>query len=190
MKKLIFIMILILAVFYAAEAQVTAPYLEDYTIWIVDGNLTTSGDQYSDAVTTTTANVSAVAFQDTIDVNLGDYSSGTGVAYRERSIYNCYFKVYVEIKADSSDSAKVSWKIQAKDLNESTWVDLSAWTDGGSAIGTSYVEKTLIGFADLSSDYFGHLPFEYRILVKCDEADEGMLRVKSGSYVRIVFKEY
>lgn len=183
MKKLIFIMIIIIAVFSIAKAQYAAPYAGDHTFWMVSGNLTSDGTQYSTEISTTTADVAVTAFQNTIDIHIGDYGS----AYFEKTIEDCYFKTLVEIKADSSASAKVSWKVQAKDLNEDDWVDLSAWSDGSSAIGTTYVEKELTGWVDLSDSDFGRLPFEYRILVKCDEAGEGRIKIKSGSYIRVVY---
>lgn len=176
-------MIMIIAIFVNVKAQYSAPFAADHTFWMVSGDLTSDGTQYETVDSTTTANVAVTVFQDTIDIHIGDYGS----AYFEKTIEDCYFKTIVEIKADSSDSAKVSWKVQAKDLNETTWVDLSAWSDGSSAIGTTYVEKELTGWVDLSDSSFGRLPFEYRIIFKCDEADEGRIRVKSGSYVRVVY---
>ncbi len=186
MKRFIFYILVIICFSLSAYE---APFEMDYTDQIVSGLLTESGDQYSDAVTTSTANDSVVVFHDTLTVKAGDYSTSDGIDYYEKQINDVYFKVIMELKADTSSTAKVYAKIQAKDLNEDTWTDLSGWTACASAIGTTYVEKTLEGWAELDSN-FANVPFEYRIVIKSDTANQGIGRVKNWSYIRVIFWNY
>ncbi len=53
-------------------------------------------------------------------------------------------------------------------------------------IGTSYVEETRSGrFKPVSN--FNALPFEVRLVIQCNELNEGRARVKNSSYVRVKY---
>jgi len=189
MKKLIFIIAIICFFNMINAQQYSAPFEMDYTDQLVSGLLTESGDQYSTVDTTAGANVSLVLYQDTLTIKAGDYSVSDGIDYYEKQINDVYFKIIVELKAATSGTAKVYTKIQAKNLNKDDWADISGWSACASAIGTTYVEKTLEGWASLSDD-FSNVPFEIRVLIKSDTANEGVGRVKNWSYIRVIFWNY
>lgn len=53
-------------------------------------------------------------------------------------------------------------------------------------IGTTYVEESRSGrFKAIAN--FDSLPFEVRLVIQCDEADEGRAKIKNSSYVRVKY---
>jgi len=152
----------------------------DITFQLVNADLTATGDQYSTAVPVVDADTDVVLYSKKIDLYFGD----DNVGQMKRNIIDCYFNIDVELKADASATADLKWKIQARNLN-GTWTDLCDYATYNN-IGTSYVEKSFYGYASLPST-FDEIPFEFRIVYQSNEAGEGTGRVKSGSYVRIVY---
>jgi len=94
------------------------------------------------------------------------------------------FGLTAAFRAVSSATADLIYKWQAR--NEGgTWVDLhSAVTK--TDIGTSYVEETRSGRFKLETN-FNSLPFELRLIIQCNEANEGRAKVKNSSYVVVKY---
>jgi len=94
------------------------------------------------------------------------------------------FGLTAAFRAVSSATADLTYKWQARNRG-GTWVDLhSAVTKAD--IGTSYVEETRSGRFQTVSN-FDSLPFEVRLVIQCNEANEGRAKVKNSSYVRVVY---
>ncbi len=87
-------------------------------------------------------------------------------------------------RAVSSATADLIYKWQARNKG-GTWVDLhSAVTKTN--IGTSYVEETRSGrFKPVAN--FDSVPFEVRLTIQCNEANEGRAKTKNSSYVRVKY---
>ncbi len=136
------------------------------------GNLTSDGVQWSAEKDTTTADVDVEVESVTIKPpalgNLIEIEFGLTAAFR----------------AVSSATADITYKWQARNKG-GTWVDLhSAVTKAD--IGTTYVEETLSGrFKTVAN--FDSLPFEVRLIIQCNEANEGRAKVKNSSYVRVKY---
>ncbi len=136
------------------------------------GGLTADGVQWSGEVTTTTAGsdveVECVTIKPPALGELIEVEFGLTAAFR----------------AVSSATADLTYKWQARNKG-GTWVDLhSAVTKAD--IGTTYIEETRSGRCALTGDFYS-LPFEVRLVIQCDEANEGRARVKNSSYVRVVY---
>ncbi len=149
----------------------------DVTFQLVNADLTSNGVQYDTVHSTATAGVDSIIIVKSIDFNFGDTATF-------KPMIDCYFDFIVEFKADGSATADVSWKAQARDKN-GTWADLFSYVTYAD-IGTSYVAKEYKGYSKLPST-FDQVPCDVRILFRCDEDDEGRARLKSGSYVRVIF---
>jgi len=94
------------------------------------------------------------------------------------------FGLTAAFRAVSSATADLTYKWQAR--NEGgTWVDLhSAVTK--TDIGTAYVEETRSGCFKVVAN-FDSLPFEVRLIIQCNEANEGRAKTKNSSYVRVKY---
>lgn len=154
----------------------------DYTFQLVTGDLT-STVQYSTVVTTAGAGVESVLLSKEIDLAFGKAPNRTA---SKKYLIACYFYILGEFKATSTGTADVEWKPQARN-DDGTWVDLASYVDMPD-VGTSYTASTLKGYFTLV-DNFDEIPFDFQILIKCDEATEGKGRIKSGSYIRAIFKD-
>ena len=136
------------------------------------GNLTADGVQWSSEVDTTTADtdveVESVTIQPPALGALVEVEFGLTAAFR----------------AVSSATVDLIYKWQARNKG-GTWVDLhSAVTR--TDIGTTYVEETRSGrFLPVAN--FNSLPFEVRLVIQCNEANEGRAKVKNSSYVKVVY---
>jgi len=136
------------------------------------GNLTADGIQWSAEKDTTTAGV---------DVEV------EGVTIRPPALgqmLEVEFGLTAAFRAVSSATADLTYKWQARNKG-GAWVDLhSAVTK--TDIGMTYVEETRSGrFQPVTN--FDSLPFEVRLLIQCNEANEGRARVKNSSYVRVKY---
>lgn len=168
----------------SADAQVPqgASLGHDITTYLVENELTSDGVQYTDYDSTTTASAAVELYSTTIDFGLD--SNWPKNYMKSRKLINCYFDLNVQCKADTSSTADVEWKPQAR--NEGgTWVDLCDWVDLAN-VGTTWTDSARKGYAELQAN-FSKVPFDFRVLVKCDEINQGRARIKSGSYVRAVF---
>jgi len=136
------------------------------------GDLTADGIQWSAEKDTTTAGV---------DVEV------EGVTIRPPALgqmLEVEFGLTAAFRAVSSATADLTYKWQARNKG-GAWVDLhSAVTK--TDIGMTYVEETRSGrFQPVTN--FDSLPFEVRLLIQCNEANEGRARVKNSSYVRVKY---
>lgn len=94
------------------------------------------------------------------------------------------FGLTAALRAVSSATADVTYKWQARNAG-GTWVDLHTAVTK-TDIGTSYVEETRSGRFPLQAN-FNSLPFEVRLIIQCNEADQGRAKVKNSSYVRVKY---
>jgi hypothetical protein len=136
------------------------------------GDLTADGIQWSAEVDTTTADTDVEIESVTIrPPALGE-------------MIEVEFGLTAAFRAVSSSMADLIYKWQARNKG-GTWVDLhSAVTKTN--IGTTYVEETRSGrFKTVAN--FDSLPFEVRLIIQCNEANEGRAKVKNSSYVRVKY---
>ena len=189
MRKTIFVLLATILLCIAscelafAEPPTGIALGHDYTFKLVDGDLTSTGVQYSTVGTTGTAAAELTLFSINIDLIFGNQRDGTA---SHKFLIDLYFEIYMEVKAASTGTADVEWKPQARNAG-GTWTDLASYVDLAD-VGTSYVASTLKGYVTLSAT-IDEIPFDFRILLKCDEEDEGMGRLKSGSFVRATFRD-
>jgi len=136
------------------------------------GNLTSDGIQWSDEKDTTTADTDV----EVESVTIKPPALG--------AVLEVEFGLTAAFRAVSSATADLIYKWQARNKG-GTWVDLhSAVTK--TDIGTTYVEETRSGRFKLVAN-FDSLPFEVRLIIQCNEANEGRARIKNSSYVRVKY---
>ncbi len=136
------------------------------------GDLTSDGIQWSAEVDTTTADVDVEVESITIrPPALG-------------ALLEVEFGLTAAFRAVSSATADLTYKWQVRNKG-GTWVDLhSAVTK--TDIGTTNVEETWSGrFKPVAN--FDAVPFEVRLVIQCDELDEGRAKIKNSSYVRVKY---
>jgi len=136
------------------------------------GDLTSDGIQWSDEKDTTTADVDV----EVESVTLKPPALGEMIEVE--------FGLTAAFRAVSSGTADLIYKWQARNKG-GTWVDLhSAVTK--SNIGTTYVEETRSGrFKTVAN--FDSIPFEVRLIIQCNEANEGRARIKNSSCIRLKY---
>ena len=136
------------------------------------GNLTADGVQWSAETDTTTAGVDV----EVESVTIKPPALGAMIEVE--------FGLTAAFKAVSSATADLIYKWQARNRG-GTWVDLhSAVTKTN--IGTTYVEETRSGrFKPVTN--FDSLPFEVRLIIQCNEANEGRAKIKNSSYVKVQY---
>ena len=155
------------------EVPVRVDINRDFEDRLVSGALTEDGIQYSAEVTTGDADIDVDVLSKVVDPGL------------EGDILWVEFGLTVEFKAVSSGTADLIWKWQARNKN-GTWVDLhSAVTE--TDIGTTYKSRTRSGYFTPVAN-FQEVPFEIRLILQCNEATQGRAKVKSSSYVRVIYK--
>ena len=136
------------------------------------GNLTADGIQWSAEKDTTTADV---------DVEV------EGVTIKPPALgemIEVEFGLTAAFRAVSSATADLKYKWQARDKG-GTWVDLHSQVTKTN-IGTTYVEETRSGcFKPVAN--FDSIPFEVRLIIQCNEANEGRAKIKNSSYVRVKY---
>jgi len=134
------------------------------------GDLTSDGVQWSAEKDTTTADV---------DVEVESVTIKPPVL---GALIEVEFGLTAAFRAVSSATADLTYKWQARNKG-GAWVDLhSAVTK--TDIGTTYVEETRSGRFKAVAN-FDSLPFEVRLIIQCNEANEGRAKVKNSSYVRV-----
>jgi len=155
------------------EIPVRAGFFTDFEDRLVSGALTEDGIQYSSEVTTGAANTDVTVLSKLINPVL------------EGEILLVEFGLTADFKAVSSDTADLIWKWQARN-KDGTWVDLhSAVTETN--IGTTYKSRTRSGYFTHEAN-FQNVPFEVRLILQCNELNEGRARVKNSSYVRVIYR--
>jgi len=139
---------------------------------LAKGNLTADGIQWSAEKDTAAADTDVEVESTTIKPP----ALGTMIEVE--------FGLTAAFRAVSSSTADLTYKWQARNKG-GTWVDLhSAVTK--TDIGTSYVEETWSGhFKSVAN--FDSLPFEVRLIIQCNEANEGRAKIKNSSYVRVEY---
>ena len=189
MRKLILCLCLILIFILpsVASGQIAAggeTQAHDITIQLVQTDLTHDGIQYDDPDTSSTADTYATVFEKSFDMGLSEHWA-TGVDFTQTMI-DCYFKLIVSGRAVSTATADISWLAQARN-KDGTWTSLadSCMFENPS---TTFVDSTRKGYVEMSTT-FNKVPFDFRIRMKCSEDDEGIIKLKSGSYIRAIYKE-
>jgi hypothetical protein len=136
------------------------------------GDLTSDGIQWSAEKDTTTADVDVEVENVTIKPPaLGE-------------LIEVEFGLTAAFIAISSSTADLTYKWQARNKG-GTWVDLHGAVTK-TDIGTTYVEETRSGrFKTVAN--FNSLPFEVRLIIQCNEANEGRAKIKNSSCVRIKY---
>ncbi len=133
------------------------------------GNLTSDGIQWSAEKDTTTADVDV----EVENIIIKPPALGAMVEVE--------FGLTAAFRAVSSATADLIYKWQARNKG-GTWVDLhNAVTK--TDIGTTYVEETRSGSFKTVAN-FDSMPFEVRLVIQCNEANEGRAKIKNSSYVR------
>ena len=152
---------------------IMAPTVVEHTEYpFARGDLTSDGIQWSAEKDTATVDTDAVVESITIrPPALGE-------------VLEVEFGLTAAFRAVSSSTADLIYKWQARNKGGS-WVDLHSGVTKTN-IGTTYVEETRSGRFPTQSG-FDSLPFEVRLVVQCNEADEGRARTKNSSYVRIIY---
>ena len=136
------------------------------------GDLTLDGIQWSAEKDTTTADVDV----EVESVTIKPPALGAMIEVE--------FGLTGAFRAVSSATADLTYKWQARNKGGS-WVDLhSAVTK--TDIGTTYVEETRSGRFKLV-DNFDSVPFEVRLIIQCNEANEGRAKIKNSSYIRVKY---
>ncbi len=136
------------------------------------GDLTSDGIQWSAEKDTTTAGVDV----EVESVTIKPPALGAMIEVE--------FGLTAAFKAISSATADLIYKWQARNKG-GTWVDLhSAVTK--TDIGTTYVEETRSGRFKMVAN-FDSLPFEARLIIQCNEANEGRTKIKNSSYVGVKY---
>ena len=139
---------------------------------LAKGSLTADGIQWSAEVDTTTADTDVEVESVTIKPpSLGE-------------IIEIEFGLTAALRAVSSATADLTYKWQARNKGGS-WVDLHSAVIKAD-IGTTYVEESRSGrFKAITN--FDALPFEVRLIIQCNEANEGRAKIKNSSYVRVKY---
>jgi len=155
------------------EIPVRAGFFTDFEGRLVSGALTEDGVQYSSEVTTGAANTDVTVLSKLINPVL------------EGRILLVEFGLTADFKAVSSATADLIWKWQARN-KDGTWVELHpAVTETN--IGTTYKSRTRSGYFTPEAN-FQNVPFEVRLILQCNELNEGRARVKNSSYVRVIYR--
>lgn len=155
------------------EIPVRLDPLVDFEDRPVSGDLTESGVQYSDEATTADADTYVEAFAKTIDPLI------------EGDLVWVQLRLSADFKAVSSATADLKWKWQARN-KDGTWVDLHGEVTEAN-IGTAYRNRARSGYFTPEANLH-RVPFEIRLLLQCNEANEGRARVRNDSYVRAVYR--
>lgn len=136
------------------------------------GNLTADGIQWSAERDTTTANTDVEVESVTIKPpTLG-------------AMIEVEFGLTAAFRAVSSATADLIYKWQARNKG-GTWVDLHTAVTK-TDIGTTYIEETRSGrFKPVAN--FDTIPFELRLIIQCNELNEGRAKIKNSSYVRVKY---
>ncbi len=137
---------------------------------LAKGDLTSDGIQWCTEVDTTTADTDVEV--DSVTINPPALGAMVEVE----------FGLTAAFRAVSSSTADLIYKWQARNKG-GTWVDLHSVVTK-TDIGTTYVEETRSGrFKPVAN--FDAVPFEVRLIIQCNEANEGRARIKNSSYVRV-----
>lgn len=136
------------------------------------GDLTSDGTQWSAEKDTTTADVDV----EVESVIIKPPALG--------EMLEVEFGLTAAFRAVSSSTADLKYKWQARNKG-GTWVDLHSQVTKTN-IGTTYIEETRSGrFKKVTN--FDSIPFEVRLIIQCNEVNEGRAKIKNSSYVRVKY---
>ncbi len=136
------------------------------------GNLTSDGIQWSVEKDTTTPNTDV----EVESVTIKPPAMG--------AIVEVEFGLTAAFRVVSTATADLKYRWQARNKG-GIWVDLHSEVTK-TDVGTTYVEETRSGrFKPVTN--FDALPFEVRLVIQCNEANEGRAKVKNSSYVRVKY---
>jgi hypothetical protein len=136
------------------------------------GDLTSDGIQWSAEVDTTTPDVDV----EVESVTIRPPALG--------ALLEVEFGLTAAFRAVSSATADLTYQWQARNKG-GTWVNLHSAVNK-TDIGTTYVEETRSGrFKPVAN--FDSVPFEVRLIIQCNEANEGRARVKNSSYASLKY---
>ena len=156
-----------------AHAEIVTLTILDLIAYPVDGALTTDGVQYSAEVTTGVANTDVEVLKKTVEPPL------------EGTLLSLEFGLTAEFRAVSTATADLIWKWQARN-KDGTWVDLhGAVTE--TDIGTTYVSRSRSGYASIVANLY-KVPFDVRLILKCNEANQGQAKVSGKSYINFAYQ--
>lgn len=139
----------------------------------VTGVLTADGVQWSTEVDTTTADVDVVGFGATVQNPFADDL--------DWNLLKLEFGLRVAVRAVSSATADPIWKWQIRNKG-GTWVDLHAAVTE-TDVGAADVERSRTGYFNPQTN-IDKLPFDVQLLLQCNEANEGRIKVKSSTYFK------
>jgi len=94
------------------------------------------------------------------------------------------FGLTASFRAVSSATADLTYKWQARNKGGS-WVDLHS-SVAKVDLGTTYIEESRSGRYKLA-DNFNSVPFEVRLIIQCNEVNQGRARIKNSSYINIKY---
>jgi hypothetical protein len=155
------------------ELPVRLDPLVDFEDRLVSGTLTHNGIQYSQEVTTAGAGVEIAAFSKFVDPLV------------EGRILWVEFELVAEFRAVSSPTADLTWRWQARN-GDGSWVELHEPVLEAN-IGTAYVARTR-GGCFTPQPGFDSVPCEIRLVISCDEVNQGRARVTNCSHARVVYR--
>jgi hypothetical protein len=155
-----------------SEKLMTIAVIEHVEYPFAKGNLTSDGIQWSAEIDTTMVNIDV----EVECVTLKPPALGEMIEVE--------FGLTAAFRAVSSGTADLIYKWQARNKG-GTWVDLHAAVTKTN-IGTTYIEETRSGrFKTVAN--FNALPFEVRLIIQCNETNEGRAKIKNASYVRVKY---
>ena len=156
-----------------AHAEIITPTILDLVAYPVSGALTTNGVQYSTEVTTGVVNTDVEVLKKTVEPPL------------EGTLLSIEFSLTAEFRAVSTATADLIWKWQARN-KDGIWVDLhSAVTETN--IGTTYKSRTMSGYASIAAN-LNKVPFDVRLILQCNEANQGRAKVSGKSYINFAYQ--
>ena len=147
---------------------------QEFTHYLVDGDLTEDGIQWSNEVST----VNADTDYEVLKVGLDNSQIGI--------LEKLTLGLTLAIKAGSA-TADVKYKWQARNKN-GTWVDLHDYF-AKADIGTTYIEYTVSGYKFPVTNLTTY-PIDIRLVIQSNEISPGvaMAKVKNSSYVEVTLK--
>lgn len=138
------------------------------------GSLTSNGVQYSATADTTTTGV-YVAIE-TATINPPSFGK----------LLEAELGLAAAIRCVATSSGDIQWVWQGRNSDATTWQDLFAAVTS-TDIGTTEDEFTYSGRVVLGTTSFDKLPFQVRLVIQSNVANDGRARTKNSSYIRIKY---
>lgn len=162
------------------------PGCEDFTLYLVGGDLTTDGVAYSDEKITVSNNTDITVYEVTFEPH--DFGG---------KIVWVYFNIVATLKgADAQADVKMQMEVRNKGGTWQTLFSQVTYTD----INTTYLDKRYEGYlvkpattyctpgdADLWT-YFDEVPFDFRVLLQAADSTDGYGKIKNSSLIRAIWR--